>query len=122
MSETTHATEFLAVREGQMVTIDEACRIDHRVWALSWKPSNTARVTRRHQDVTGMVRCSSAATCHRAEQCLSGRWHRPTSADAHESLCMDYRPYHPGGVRVHAVAADPEPARTLAAVTGREQA
>ena len=91
---------------GQLVTIDEACQIDHAKFTLSWRPDNLAKVGLRHQDSTGMVQCCKASTCGAAEMCASGRPHKATWQDGLEgaTTCYDHQPYVVGGVRVWTVA------------------
>lgn len=90
---------------GQLVTIDEACRIDGSRYTLSWRPDNLAKVGLRHQDqdTTGMVRCQRAATCRVADICAHGKPHLPTADDQRADQCYDHKPYIVGGVKVWAV-------------------
>ena len=88
---------------GQLVTIDEACRIDGSRYTLSWRPDNLARVGLREQNTTGMVRCQRAATCQVAEICAHGKPHVATEHDQRTQRCFDHKPYIVGGVLVWAV-------------------
>jgi len=69
---------------------------------LNWRPDNTAKVTRIEQDLTGFVRCSSAAVCQVAEFCAFGKPHAPRETEDNPGRCFDYSPYTPGGVNVWA--------------------
>jgi len=93
---------------GQRIHLCDAHTIDTDKYRLNWRSDNTARVTLREVDTTGMVRCSKAGTCMAAEFCAFGKPHLPEEADTEwqETRCWDHKPYVVGGVLVHATTCE----------------
>lgn len=88
---------------GQLIRGDQIDLYDLDDCRLNWRPDNTTKVTRPEPDLTGMVRCSSAAGCRVADICMHGKPHAPDHTDQEANRCYDHKPRIAGGVMVWAV-------------------